>query len=96
MFTDYSYEISGSDVTIKGTVRVEFLPREWQGGIWAEDMGAIAESGQIVDDKNQVVGTVELLTDEQRAHWGAAVLRACWDDIEEACVEAARRELAAA
>ena len=87
MFLTYAYEIEGPAVLIRGALQVEF---DFLGGYgrvddYAENFRATADSADIIDDKGQMVNRVELLTDEQRANWGAVVLKDCLGDITEAC-----------
>jgi len=89
MITHVEYRLTG-DVEIRGTVQVEFAYRREGHGAFVEDVEAVAESATIVDHKSRHVGSVELLTDEQRARFGAVVLRECREDIEDACLEAGR------
>ena len=95
MFTDYAYKIEGPTVVIKGILQVEFdyfevgaacvspefTPR-------AENIRAIADSGDIIDGDGRAAGAVELETDAQRARWGRVVLNDCRRAIEAACVAA--------
>ena len=96
MFTEYSYEIEGPAVVIRGTLQVEFeYAQGYSGGlVYVEPsvdvLRAVADSAEIVDGKDRIVGMVELLAEGQRARWGAAVLADCWGAVEEACVEAGR------
>jgi hypothetical protein len=94
MFTEYSYEIEGPAVAIRGTLHVEldYTAGYSCGSFYLEPsvdvVRAVADSGEIVDDKGRIVGRVELLTDEQRALWGATVLADCQEAIEAACIAA--------
>jgi len=84
MFTDYAYKIEGPTVVIKGTLQVEFDYFE----VGAENIRAIADSGDIIDGDGRAAGAVELETDAQRARWGRVVLNDCRRAIEAACVAA--------
>ena len=95
MFTTYAYEIEGPAVVIRGTLQVEFNYAEGYSGRLSyvdpsvDVLRGVADSADLVDDRGRVVGTVELLTEEQKALWGAAVLKDCSEDIEAVCLAAA-------
>jgi hypothetical protein len=97
MFLEYSYHLDDSVFAFKGTLQVEFdYIDPYVGNVtsvddFATNLDATADSAEIIDATGAVVGQVELLTDEQRARFGAAVLKDLRESIEEACVAEGQR-----